>query len=749
MDDRQYWHQRLDEYIVHLSDRKHSDEGAKQRQRVVRAWIDFAGAHHLDPAAFDEAAVKDYLEQQDGLAVSTRRDYASHLRVWCRWASTEPSTVRHVSTAQHDGLALWTKRLEEYLSYLQHRGRQSSTIRDRRRKLSNWIRFACSTGRNPAVWDPAAIDEAFVMWGTVDSATQRDRIRGRIQAWCQYWRDNGLGSLTLADLVQQFRDRGYPDEDVPHHRAARAEFERVLNSLPSLSYDERDQLKAVWNSTKYDYGGAGVVAGMHSALRDVSEADWPAMRDQIYALCHGPSELAARFDGTIASVRGLGELMATRMLAITWPNRFLPNFMLRSANPRWPGKLDMIELLGRLDLLDASSMDEAQLLLAESWGSHSVGDLVVRSNDLLRELLHPFFSDDDFVDSWGMAQFLYWLAKRDADSSGSGNDRDGEDDRLKNSLAEAATELLCEMDFLEDVVERLKDKGQVILYGPPGTGKTYFARKLARALTSDSDASMLVQFHPAYSYEDFFEGIRPRVLDGQMTYELTPGPLVRFADRARERRDETHVMVIDEINRANLPRVLGELLYLLEYREDEIHTQYRPNKKFSLPENLLFIGTMNTADRSIALIDAAMRRRFHCMPFFPDREPTAGLLRRWCEANEPEQIWVADLLNRVNERLRGDLGGDYMLIGPSHFMKSGLGKRELERIWKYNIEPLIEDQFFGRQEVIASFQFDKIWDQHGPSAASPDAVGESPDELSEEVGQILDDGDGNVSQDAG
>lgn len=758
--------------------------------------------------------------------------------------SGEPVSSRRASadvSAGHDEIAMWMARLEEYLSYLRHRGRKPSTIKNRRRHVSKWIRFACSTGRNPAVWDSSAVEEAFVVWGTVESPRQRDYIMRRIQVWCQYWQGTDLNSPTLEELVQQFRDSGYPDEDVPHHRAARAEFEQVLNSLPSLSYGQRDQLRVVWNTAKYDYGGVGVVAGMHAALRDVSEADWPRMRGQIHRLCHGPGELAARFDETIENVKGFGELMATRVLAITWPNRFLPNFKLRSVNSKWPGKLDMIELLDRLDLLDESTADEARRLLDASRGTHSIGDLVVRSNDLLEQLLHPFFSDGEFVDSWGMSQFLYWLAEGQDGSDGDPDD-DGDHEldsswvSLAAALGNAAEDLLCEVEFLNDVVELLEDKRQVILYGPPGTGKTFFAQRLARALiaggtntqAADDDwmqrldtycshleqdqgvqsgthrsiarrwieftlergldpsvwdeslyaqfaklnpawqditrkthlydlrrwcswasgdkgrrhggAVSFVQFHSAYSYEDFFEGFRPQVDDnGQMTYELTPGPLVRLAERAKRHSNELHVMVIDEINRANLPRVLGELLFLLEYRDQSIHTQYRPGEQFSLPKNLLFIGTMNTADRSIAMIDAAMRRRFHFVPFFPDREPTAGLLRRWCEQNEQGQMWIADLLDGVNERLRSDLGGDHMLIGPSHFMKSNLSKDGVRRIWEYNIEPLIEDQFFGRQEVINSYRFDEVWKHHGPGATASSSETRTPDEPA----------DGDESQSAG
>ena len=297
-------------------------------------------------------------------------------------------------------------------------------------------------------------------------------------------------------------------------------------------------------------------------------------------------------------------------------------------------------------------------------------------------------------------------------------------ERVRN----AALDLLCGVDFLKDVVALLEDKRQVILYGPPGTGKTYFAQRLTEALAPDEDARSLVQFHPAYSYEDFFEGFRPVVDGGQMTYELTSGPLVQIAERARERPEAAHVMVIDEINRANLPRVLGELLFLLEYRDRSIQTQYRSQGEFSLPKNLWFIGTMNTADRSIALIDAAMRRRFHFVPFFPNHGPTKGLLRRWIRRNSPDREWVASLVDKVNNELAEQMGGDHSLIGPSHFMKSDLGKDGLRRIWECNIEPLIEDQLFGRQDVIESFRFDKVWRRYGPGATSSGVQPAEPDD---------------------
>ncbi len=295
---------------------------------------------------------------------------------------------------------------------------------------------------------------------------------------------------------------------------------------------------------------------------------------------------------------------------------------------------------------------------------------------------------------------------------------------LGERLEQAAKELLCDVSELQNVLALLQDKGQVILYGPPGTGKTYFAKALAKAIAPEAQARPLVQFHPAYSYEEFFEGYRPVVDDSnQMTYELQAGPLARVAERAANNPTQ-HVMVIDEINRANLPRVLGELLFLLEYRNESIAAMYRG--EFKLPPNLWFIGTMNTADRSIALIDAAMRRRFHFVPFFPEREPTKSLLRKWCAKHAPDQGWIADLVSAVNVELEQELGGEHLQIGPSHFMKTNLNRGGFSRIWRYNIEPFIEDQLFGQPDKIARFRLDEVCRRYGPDVALRDALPEKP-----------------------
>ena len=305
-------------------------------------------------------------------------------------------------------------------------------------------------------------------------------------------------------------------------------------------------------------------------------------------------------------------------------------------------------------------------------------------------------------------------------------------------IADAAKELHVDRSVLDEIVELLEDKRQVILYGPPGTGKTYLALHLAKAIArGDASRMSLVQFHPATTYEDFIEGLRPRVTEaGQVTYERTNGPLMAIAQAAAADPDHTYVLLIDEINRANLPKVFGELLFLLEYRSESARTLYRPEEPFQLPPNVWFIGTMNTADRSVALIDAAMRRRFHFVPFFPHHGPMRHLLRRWLADGNGRHA-VADLLDAVNEELR-QLVGDHLLIGPSHFMRTDLSDPALERIWNYNVFPLIEEQLWGDEQEVTRWRWKTVRKRHGgalgggePSLLSDDPVDEGggePDE---------------------
>ena len=275
-----------------------------------------------------------------------------------------------------------------------------------------------------------------------------------------------------------------------------------------------------------------------------------------------------------------------------------------------------------------------------------------------------------------------------------------------SDLQALADQTYLPVSFLREIESLLEEKRQVIFQGPPGTGKTYVAQKLALHLAGSAERVSLVQFHPSYAYEDFVQGFRPKQTDGgQVGFELRKGPLLRAAEQAQRESGAHHYLIIDEINRGNLAAVFGELYFLLEYRDAEISLQYsNEGEKFTLPKNLFIIGTMNTADRSIAMVDLALRRRFYFVEFHPEKEPVKGVLGRYLEKNPTNAGWVVDVVDKANELLKDSDAA----IGPSYFMRKGLDEAGVKRIWKHSVLPYIAERLFDDQERLAEFDLEKL-----------------------------------------
>ena len=274
---------------------------------------------------------------------------------------------------------------------------------------------------------------------------------------------------------------------------------------------------------------------------------------------------------------------------------------------------------------------------------------------------------------------------------------------------DARQDLFLSDDEIAHLIALLKHKKNLVLQGPPGTGKTYLAQRLAWLLTQQRSNNHIkvVQFHQSYGYEEFVRGYRPT---GDGGFVLTDGPFLRFCEAAREAPDRPHVLIIDEINRGNLSRIFGELLMLIEAdkrnREWAVHMAYARDDepKFLVPLNLHLIGTMNTADRSLALVDYALRRRF----VFSTVEPafdSQGFARHLTERDVPEPMRrrIIKRLGALNRQIAEHPHlGEAFQIGHSYFCQppTDLDGDDAWNEWYrdvvlYEIEPLLREYWFG------------------------------------------------------
>ena len=269
--------------------------------------------------------------------------------------------------------------------------------------------------------------------------------------------------------------------------------------------------------------------------------------------------------------------------------------------------------------------------------------------------------------------------------------------------------IMKEQSMLEKI-NLLNNRKQIILQGPPGTGKTRVAKQIAIKMINstlpletnediknslaeiEKDRIKLIQFHPSYSYEDFVRGIVATATDDgkSVKYETKDKVLAQMAKKALEDKEKNYILIIDEINRANLSSVLGELIYALEYRNEAVESMYEldgGSREITLPSNLYIIGTMNTADRSVGHIDYAIRRRFA----FESVLPSKGII----DLKEGKTLFdeVEKLFKKNNaekaDTLSIEFDPDDVMLGHSYFMAEDEDK--LKEKLEYQIKPLLRE----------------------------------------------------------
>jgi 5-methylcytosine-specific restriction enzyme B len=284
---------------------------------------------------------------------------------------------------------------------------------------------------------------------------------------------------------------------------------------------------------------------------------------------------------------------------------------------------------------------------------------------------------------------------------------------------------LLELEHIPGRIQAvLERKGQIIIYGPPGTGKTYWANSAALQLathyafgvrfdeldpqrqsevTGSDSVEGLVRnctFHPAYGYEDFIEGYRPTTnTAGQLSFQLRQGIFKRLCQDAKSQPDKRFFLIIDEINRGDIPRIFGELITLLELDKRETNVRLPiSGEPFSVPKNVHVIGTMNTADRSIALLDTALRRRFGFTELMPDPEALGTA--------HVESIRLGLWLSALNERIRNNVRRDArnLQVGHAYLMESGKPITDFarfSRVLAEDIFPLLEEYCYENYSMLS------------------------------------------------
>lgn len=461
-------------------------------------------------------------------------------------------------------------------------------------------------------------------------------------------------------------------------------YQRVFSdeNLPHLTEEDFRGFLKIKNNRHWD--------GIHRQGPNITK-DMDALREALRDLLDETRPLRSRLDEIRPPTSGPGRIMGLG------PATFTPILLVR-----YPEKYGVLNKVSKTAL-------EKVGLWPDFEKSAPFSDQYIKVNELLLDLAKELE-----IDLWTLDALLWHVQNKDSPWH----------EDLEEPLEETYTpddahqDLFIPRSDFDRLLTSIKSRKNLILQGPPGTGKTFIARRIAWCLIGrrDNDPIEMVQFHQSYAYEDFVQGYRPTDTGG---FELKHGVFHRFCERARPNSDTPHVFIIDEINRGNLSRIFGELLMLIEAdkrsKDYSVSLTYS-EKQFHVPENVFILGMMNTADRSLALVDYALRRRFAFETLEPAYRIEHGrvafqkyLMDKGTDQDLARRI--SDRMDKLNGTIRNDkeLGRGFQ-IGHSYFVP-GNHDTPSEDWYKHivdtQIAPLLREYWFDSPEDVQK-QVDRL-----------------------------------------